>query len=77
MLSDLKIIVKRQTKKQANSAAVYFNVLGPLNVLGPPPVTTPERCSHSRPGEPCNLLKPLIHLAPVFHTSTRCSCIAI
>jgi hypothetical protein len=23
MLSDLKIIVKRQTKKQANSAAVY------------------------------------------------------
>jgi hypothetical protein len=63
MLSDLNIIVKRRTKKRANSAHCRL-----FNVLGPPPVATPERCSHATPGEPCNLLKPLIHLPRFSHT---------
>jgi hypothetical protein len=55
MLSDLKIIVKQRTKKRTNP------------VVGPPSGRTPERCSSATTGEPCNLLKPLIHLPRFSH----------
>src|SRR6185503_1680496 len=63
MLSDLNIIVKRRTKKRANSAHCRL-----FNVLGPPPVTTPERCSHATPGEPCNFLSSASWDVPAFNT---------
>jgi len=73
MLSDLNIIVKRRTKKRANSAHCRL-----FNVLGPPPVTTPERCSHANTRWALQLTQTSDTSAPFFtqargvHVSRSC-----